>query len=305
MPARRSWPRSLATLRAIAAPAVVRRTDASDSTSDAGSAKSSSPVASADAATTPRPIPGICASRTEATRAPLRDSQRRKPASALSASAARPAGGTSRAPAASGLAAAAALVERAKIAYAAIAAASRTTATATAVVERPAPGAGARRVSLRLPRHRLRRRRSSRQRARHESSSCRCILVRATRVGSGPPATTGRARGLRGRLLEERAHEQLLKRQLTQREFALEQEHRRLDLFEYLVSFNGAGGEARRRRALSRAPRRKAGQAILFAVRGDVLRRHRERARRHFCVVSLGDVGDVGNVSRRRSWSQL
>ena len=30
----------------------------------------------------------------------------------------------------------------------------------------------------------------------------------------------------------------LLKRQLTQREFALEQEHRRLDLFEYLVSFN-------------------------------------------------------------------
>ena len=50
------------------------------------------------------------------------------------------------------------------------------------------------------------------------------------------PQSSGRA--LAASASGAKSGRNLFKRQLTQREFALEQEHRRLDLFEYLVSFN-------------------------------------------------------------------
>ena len=50
------------------------------------------------------------------------------------------------------------------------------------------------------------------------------------------PQASGRA--LAASAAGTKSGRNLFKRQLTQREFALEQEHRRLDLFEYLVSFN-------------------------------------------------------------------
>ena len=50
------------------------------------------------------------------------------------------------------------------------------------------------------------------------------------------PQASGRA--LAASAAGAKSGRNLFKRQLTQREFALEQEHRRLDLFEYLVSFN-------------------------------------------------------------------
>ena len=50
------------------------------------------------------------------------------------------------------------------------------------------------------------------------------------------PQASGRA--LAASAAGAKSGRNLFKRQLTQREFELEQEHRRLDLFEYLVSFN-------------------------------------------------------------------
>ena len=55
-----------------------------------------------------------------------------------------------------------------------------------------------------------------------------------------PPASTRKPPAARSQASAAgtKSGRNLFKRQLTQRELALEQEHRRLDLFEYLVSFN-------------------------------------------------------------------
>ena len=131
------------------------------------------------------------------------------------------------------------------------------------------------------------------------------------------PQASGRA--LAASAAGTKSGRNLFKRQLTQREFELEQEHRRLDLFEYLVSFNAEQAAKRddgdvapsrieeslqkaaescpmasaiRRARLVARPRRKAGRAMR-CVRGDVLRRHRERARRH-----------DGEFSQRACWAR-
>ena len=64
------------------------------------------------------------------------------------------------------------------------------------------------------------------------------------------PQASGRA--LAASAAGTKSGRNLFKRQLTQREFALEQEHRRLDLFEYLALSRVHGGRPGGRRALAR-----------------------------------------------------
>ena len=119
----------------------------------------------------------------------------------------------------------------------------------SAVVDRPSPGAGAAPGGLRLrdigddldddfelvvvPQ--LKRRIGDR-RCTFAASCCRLAFAMAARVH---PQSSGRALAASAAGSSKSGRMgNLLKRQLTQREFELELEHRRLDLFEYLVSFN-------------------------------------------------------------------